>query len=146
MTLKSRYHESPFQDSIHFLCNKDDQFVKTAYSGALVMLYPSIAEGFGWPIAEAMASGCPVITTNEAPMNEVAGDAAFYIPLKPLLPGEISVWSKNAGSVLEEILSCSPERRGDIISKGLENSKRFDPEKMLDRVELIYKEIAGETL
>ena len=144
MTLKSRYFESPFQDSIHFLCNRDDQFVRSAYSGALVMLYPSIAEGFGWPIAEAMASGCPVITTNEAPMNEVAGEAAFYIPLKPLLPDEISEWSKNAGSLLEEILSFSPERRRDIISNGIENSKRFDPEKMLDRMEIIYKEIAGE--
>ncbi len=143
--LKRRHYESPFKDSIHFLTDKNDQFVRVAYSGAQLMLYPSIAEGFGWPIAEAMASGCPVITTNEAPMNEVAGQAAFFIPIKPKFPDEIIKWAKNAGGVLEEILNFTSEKRADIISRGIENTKRFDPQIMLDEIELIYKEIVGET-
>jgi glycosyltransferase involved in cell wall biosynthesis len=145
-TLCRRHQASPFRESIHFLSNRGDEFVRNAYSGALVLLYPSIAEGFGWPIAEAMASGCPVITTNDAPMNEVAGDAAFLIPRMPVLPDEISRWAQHAGLLLEEILNFPSERRAYIISKGMENSKRFDPQKMLDKVESIYIEITGESL
>ncbi|RYG25647.1 MAG: glycosyltransferase, partial [Chitinophagaceae bacterium] len=77
--LNSAYENSPFRSSIHMLTGIDDSLLKTAYSGARVLLFPSIAEGFGWPIAEAMASGTPVITTAEAPMTEVAGGAALLI-------------------------------------------------------------------
>ncbi len=143
--LRRRHMASPFRESIHFLSNRNDEFVRNAYSGALVLLYPSIAEGFGWPIAEAMASGCPVITTDDAPMNEVAGEAGFLIPVMPILPNEISGWAQHAGLLLEEILNFPSEKRACIISKGMENSKRFDPRKMLDKVESIYKEIAGES-
>jgi glycosyltransferase involved in cell wall biosynthesis len=143
--LRRRHMASPFRESIHFLSNRNDEFVRNAYSGALVLLYPSIAEGFGWPIAEAMASGCPVITTDDAPMNEVAGEAGFLIPVMPILPEEISRWAQQAGLLLEEILNFPSEKRACIISTGIENSKRFDPRKMLDKVESIYKEIAGES-
>ena len=47
--------------------------------------------------------------------------------------------------MLKEILSFTPEKRADIVSRGIENSNRFDPQIMLDRIENIYKEIAGET-
>ena len=50
----------------------------TLYSEAKVFLYPSLREGFGLPILEAMAFGTPVITSNISAMPEVAGDAAFY--------------------------------------------------------------------
>ena len=48
------------------------------------LLFPSLEEGFGWPILEAQACGCPVVTTDRPPMNEVAGGAAILIdPAKP---------------------------------------------------------------
>ena len=50
----------------------------TLYSQAKVFLYPSLREGFGLPILEAMAFGTPVVTSNISAMPEVAGDAAFY--------------------------------------------------------------------
>ena len=54
------------------------------YSGALALLFPSLEEGFGWPILEAQACGCPVITTNRPPMTEIAGNAAIFIdPANP---------------------------------------------------------------
>jgi len=49
------------------------------YSGASLMVYPSLYEGFGLPILEAMACGCPVICSNTSSMPEVAGDAAILI-------------------------------------------------------------------
>lgn len=75
--LQDLYNHSPFKESIFFLTGIDDETLRLAYAAATVLLFPSFAEGFGWPVAEAMASGCPVITTDEAPMTEVAGGCSF---------------------------------------------------------------------
>jgi len=49
------------------------------YCNAAALLFPSLEEGFGWPILEAQACGCLVVTTGRRPMTEVAGDAAIFI-------------------------------------------------------------------
>ncbi|QFS43151.1 glycosyltransferase [Nostoc sphaeroides] len=56
-----------------------DAELATAYSGAVALIYPSKYEGFGMPILEAMACGCPVITCPNASIPEVAGNAAIYV-------------------------------------------------------------------
>jgi glycosyltransferase involved in cell wall biosynthesis len=56
-----------------------DEELRLAYAGAIALVYPSRYEGFGLPVAEAMACGCPVITTRSASLPEVAGDAALYV-------------------------------------------------------------------
>jgi glycosyltransferase involved in cell wall biosynthesis len=56
----------------------DDELAK-AYSGATALVYPSLYEGFGMPVVEAMACGCPVITTNRGSLREVAAGAAYII-------------------------------------------------------------------
>jgi glycosyltransferase involved in cell wall biosynthesis len=60
------------------LALSDDE-LRLAYAGAIALVYPSRYEGFGLPVAEAMACGCPVITTRLASLPEVAGDAALYV-------------------------------------------------------------------
>ena len=72
----------------------EDDILVSAYQGACFLIFPSLMEGFGWPVVEAMASGCPVITTGEPPMNEVGGDAAIYISRCPS-PSERSSWRRN---------------------------------------------------
>jgi glycosyltransferase involved in cell wall biosynthesis len=72
------------EDCIAEMENLSDEALRALYSGAKALLFPSLIEGFGWPILEAQACGCPVITANRAPMTEVAGDAAILIdPEKP---------------------------------------------------------------
>jgi glycosyltransferase involved in cell wall biosynthesis len=56
-----------------------EEDLRALYSRAGALLFPSLQEGFGWPIAEAIACGCPVVTSNRAPMTEVAGEAAIHV-------------------------------------------------------------------
>jgi glycosyltransferase involved in cell wall biosynthesis len=58
--------------------NLNDAELRVAYSGAVALIYPSLYEGFGLPVLEAMACGCPVISNNKASLPEVCGDAALY--------------------------------------------------------------------
>jgi glycosyltransferase involved in cell wall biosynthesis len=66
------------------LVDVDNENLRALYSSATALVFPSLYEGFGWPIIEAQACGCPVFTSNRPPMNEVGGEAAIYIePDKP---------------------------------------------------------------
>ena len=62
---------------VHFLPAVDADGLVTLYSSAAVLLHPSFREGFGNPVAEAMACGCPVVTSSVSAMPEVAGGAAL---------------------------------------------------------------------
>jgi glycosyltransferase involved in cell wall biosynthesis len=140
-SLKLKYEASPYKNDIHFLKNITDEEVKMAYSGASAFLFPSIAEGFGWPIAEAMASATIVVTTNAAPMLEVAGDAAFLIARKPSVKAEQQQWAEDAAEVLDRALSLTAEQREEWINKGRENVARFKLDDALDQIEKIYSSV-----
>jgi len=129
---------SPFKVDIYFLDKIEDSSLRLAYQGASLFLFPSLAEGFGWPIAEAMASGCPVLTTDAAPMNEVAGDAAYLIPIKPMEVKVSEIWATNAAPIIEKAILLKNEGKVEFIKRGLDNALRFDPNKMLDEIEAIY--------
>ncbi len=72
-------HESGLAQRIILTGYVDDETLACLYSGASAFVYPSLYEGFGLPILEAMACGCPVICSDVASMPEVAGDAAIRI-------------------------------------------------------------------
>jgi glycosyltransferase involved in cell wall biosynthesis len=137
--------QSEFKEDIYFFSEINDETVRLAYSGASVFLFPSIAEGFGWPIAEAMASGTPVVTTNAVPMTEVAGEAAYLIEPKPITPTLVSQWALKAAFTINEVLSLSENDRKKVLNDGIENSKRFNENSSLDQIEAIYKEIFSKT-
>jgi glycosyltransferase involved in cell wall biosynthesis len=86
------------------------------YSGAKLLLFPSLLEGFGLPIVEAMACGCPVVTSNRNPMQELVGPEQLTID--PLNPDEIA-------RICKVILSDNSYRNA-MIQKGLERSKKFN--------------------
>ncbi len=134
MSKKSEYYKD-----IYALKDVSDDIVKKLYAGASVFLFPSLAEGFGWPIAEAMASGCPVITTDEAPMTEVGGDAAYYI--KRMKIGEDEEWALKGNAEVEKVLCLNEEDRARVIDQGLDNVRRFDSDFSLDKIEEIYLRI-----
>lgn len=132
-------NKSIFKDSIFFLSDVDFKTLKMAYCGSRVFIFPSLAEGFGWPIAEAMASGVPVITTDKMPMSEVGGKAAFYLVRKEINNGEIFI---NQGvNTLDKILKLSDKELSEVIEEGFKQSNKFDSNTALNQIEGIYKEI-----
>jgi glycosyltransferase involved in cell wall biosynthesis len=142
LKISKMYSLSPYKADIHFLTDLTDEFVRRAYAGASVFLFPSLAEGFGWPIAEAMASGCPVITTNEAPMTEVAGKAAFFITRRPAKINEVDNWARIAANLIDHIIQLPVAALSEVIEDGLKNAKRFEPQIALEKIEIIYKNIS----
>jgi glycosyltransferase involved in cell wall biosynthesis len=105
--------------------------LRALYSRAEALLFPSLAEGFGWPIAEAQACGCPVATTGRAPMTEVGADAAIYID--PDDPARAAV-------VIAEGLAQRPAR----VEAGLRNVKRFTGERLAAGYLDAYRHVLGE--
>ena len=67
---------------IDFVDHVSDQDLAIIYSNALALVYPSLYEGFGLPVVEAMACGCPVVTSNLSSLPEVAGSAALLVDPK----------------------------------------------------------------
>ncbi len=96
-----------------------DEDLVLLYNAARVYAYPSVYEGFGLPILEAMACGTPVITSNTASMPEVAGDAAVLVD--PLSEEQI-------GQVIINVLR-NPELATTLIEKGLKRAKEFSWQK-----------------
>lgn len=106
--------------------NNED--LRALYSTAMALLFPSLQEGFGWPIAEAQACGCPVFTSDRAPMTEVGGDAAIYIdPDQPQ-------------AAATEIAQQLPHL-DHLTQIGLENAKRFSARQMVESYAQIYQEV-----
>lgn len=91
-----------------------DDELSIAYAGAMALVYPSLYEGFGLPVLEAMASGCPVITCRNSSLPEVAGDAALYVR-----EGDVADMLRALHAVQE-----TPIRR-NLVARGLENAGRF---------------------
>lgn len=138
--IRRSYDRSPYKEDIHFLIRVENELLLKAYQGCSLFLFPSLTEGFGWPVAEAMASGCPVITTNEAPMNEVGGEAAVYIERCPA-PDKVLVWASESAKILETTLQLSEKEKDILIQKGLRQAELFGEERILNQIASFYNEI-----
>jgi len=112
------------------------------YSAAEVLLFPSWHEGFGWPILEALACGCPVITTNRDPMREVGGDAATYIPACPHDVDQADDWDKDVSIHVENILNRQTTERSAWRQRGMKQAVRFNQERWLEKLESMLSHLA----
>ncbi|MBB4123304.1 glycosyltransferase family 4 protein [Martelella radicis] len=110
-----------------------DDELACAYSGARALVYPSLYEGFGLPVVEAMSCGCPVITTPHGSLKEVAGDAAVLISGKD--PGELM----NALKLVR-----NPAKRDELRERGLERAGRFTWEPMAEELRRLVFKAADE--
>ena len=101
------------------------------YARASIFAFPSLDEGFGIPVLEAMARGLPVITSNSSALPEVAGDAALFVD--PRSTAEI------AGALTQ--LAADASLRQQLASRGLERAKMFSWERAVAATYSIYREL-----
>jgi glycosyltransferase involved in cell wall biosynthesis len=130
----------PKNGRVLFFEDLDNRTLQAAYSYARAFLLPSLAEGFGWPLVEAQACGCPVITTDEPPMNEVAGDTARFIP-RLQADDDVNAWASHGASVLREVLSRGAAEKAVLAERARAWTKRFDADKAIDGYLGIYRKI-----
>jgi glycosyltransferase involved in cell wall biosynthesis len=124
---------------IHILDRASDSLLVALYSQAAALLFPSHAEGFGWPILEALACGCPVVTTDAAPMTEVGGQAASYIPPCPPRLQDQPRWARLAAQQVQALLQRSPAEKAEAMRQGFSQAHRFQYERWLDQLEAHYQ-------
>ena len=122
------------RERVFSLVDVSNEELRALYSAANLLLFPSLAEGFGWPIIEAQACGCRVVTSGRAPMTEVGGDAAIYVDPEN---------EPEAAQTTREVLRQDPVQETEWIAKGLENASRFPTERMVLDYVRIYRELAG---
>ena len=104
------------------------------YSSASLLAYPSLYEGFGLPPLEAMACGCPVVTSDTSSMPEVAGKAAIMVD-----PYDVDALAQAMKQVL-----IDDKLRDNMVGKGLEQAKGFSWEETARKTQEVYNKVAEQ--
>ncbi|MGJ3240419.1 MAG: glycosyltransferase family 4 protein [Anaerolineae bacterium] len=122
-------------DVVHLIGFVDDEDLAGLYSSAECVAFPSLYEGFGFPVLEGMACGTPVITSNISSLPEVAGDAALMID-----PYDIDAIANAIQRVIED-----SELRERLIQKGFEQASGFTWERSARQLRAIYDQVLTDT-
>lgn len=119
------------QQYIKFIGYVKEEDLPALYSAAKLFVYPSLYEGFGLPVLEAMACGTPVITSNSSSLPEIAGDAAILV--EPADTKQLTDYM---------LLLINDEKlRHQMSLKGMEQAKKFSWEKTARETLDIYEKI-----
>ena len=125
--------ESPFRDRILFTGYVDDDDLPALYNLADALVYPSLYEGFGIPVVEAMACGTPVMTSNGSALAEIADGAAVLVD--PLDVGRM-------GEAIERVVG-DEGLRADLRAKGFERARRFSWDVAASQVVACFQALCG---
>lgn len=134
--IKSFISEHKSLSIIHITCPSRSQ-LNALYSLASLFLFPSIAEGFGWPILEAMSCGCPVLTSLSPPMTEVAGSSGFFLDPTDLIASSLQII---------HILNMSSLQLSEWRSSLPTNLTRFDRSTFVNTYLKCYQELCNKIL
>ncbi len=124
------------QDQVTFTGYVPDEDLPALYNAASLFVFPSLYEGFGLPVLEAMACGAPVVTSNTSSLPEVAGDAALLVD-----PYDVQAIAAAMRRVLED-----PALAEELRQKGLTRAKLFTWEKTARQTIAVYEKVLGEKL
>ncbi|HEY6807730.1 MAG TPA: glycosyltransferase family 1 protein [Gemmatimonadales bacterium] len=107
----------------------DETTLRRAYRAADVLLFPSLYEGFGFPVLEAFASGLPVITSGAGGLREVGGDAAIVVD------------GRDPGAYVQalEALSADPDRRDLLVARGMARAREFTWQRTAEQTAGVYR-------
>jgi glycosyltransferase involved in cell wall biosynthesis len=113
------------------LASTTNELLEALYNRAYALLYPSRFEGFGWPIIEAQACGCPVVCSSAGPMADVAGAGAL-----------LRDPSDEEGFAADLLRLADPDERKNWSARALENAKRFSAARMISEYRQVYHSLA----
>ena len=127
---------------IHVLNGLSDTQLKSLYQNAELLLFPSIIEGFGWPIIEAQACGCPVATLDKSPMNELNVIEELLLPA----PDETDDWASEAAAQCRAVLQATPDERANLVAPLTSFTQQFALEGICEQyLELYHSILKAET-
>lgn len=120
-------------EQVRFLGYVPDEDLPALYSGAQLLAFPSLYEGFGLPVLEAMACGTPVLTSNVSATAEIAADAALLVD-----PRSVDALASALGRLLTD-----DALRGDLRRRGLARAAEFSWERTARETLSVYKKVAA---
>jgi glycosyltransferase involved in cell wall biosynthesis len=124
--------ESGTPEAVVLLGSVEDARIHALYRGALALVYPSLYEGFGLPLIEAMASGTPVLASHEASMPEVLGGAGLLLD-----PRDVSAWRDTIVRLVND-----HALREDLRARGLARAATFTWQRTARLTLEAYREVA----
>jgi glycosyltransferase involved in cell wall biosynthesis len=127
--------ELGLEDRVVFTGGIPEEEKAPLLSAATVFAFPSLYEGFGIPVLEAMACGTPVLTANSSSLPEVTGDAAVLVD-----PTDVEAISQGLAGLLE-----SPERRQELAQLGIERASRYRWSGVAERTVQVYEWASGQS-
>ncbi len=143
-SLAEEVSNNPWNNDLKTVLKKiegDDQFIKLGfvedeeiveiYNLATALILPSVYEGFGLPLLEAMQSGTPVISSLGGSLPEIGGDSVWYMQ---------DLDSENIKLAIEKVMGDGA-LRAELSSKGLEQAKKFSAKKSIEELVGVYKSI-----
>ncbi len=120
-------------DRLRILGTVDEEALRALYAAAVLFAFPSLHEGFGLPVLEAMIQGTAVLCSDLPALREVAGPAARFVPV-----GDRTEWT----AALEDLLA-HPERRAGFAAAGRTRAAGFTWEKTIVNTRAVYREALG---
>jgi len=134
--LHRQVREMGLSESVIFVEHVPDEDLAQFYNLADLFVFPSLLEGFGLPVLEAMACGTPVVTSNCSSLPEVAGEAALLVD-----PYDVGAIEKAMFQVL-----CDPNLAAELRERGLKRAKEFTWENTARETVKIYERVLGGDL
>ena len=132
--VRAAYRGSPYRKDIHMLGYVAESELPVVLGGALALVYPSLEEGFGVPLLEAMHAEVPVLSSDRSSLPEVGGDAARYF--NPEHPTELAE--------ALALMAGQPEVRGDLVAAGRMRRERYSWDSAAAIVADTLRDAAGQ--
>lgn len=130
----------PARARLEFVRGLSTAELNAAYAAARTFVFPSLYEGFGWPIVEAQACGCPVLTTDAPPMNEIGGPMARYLP-RLGAHIEPDAWARHGAALLAELAALEGPARERVAQRARAWAERFTQDAAIDGYLRVYQRV-----